>query len=71
MWIKVGQKVRCIGMPPGYNDKLEIGNVYTIASILDLSRSNSRKTIYLYVQENNLKNCYHVECFEPVTADGV
>jgi len=53
---RVGQKVRCIGMDELYQNKLTIGQVYTISRISEPGN--------IYVEENNGRFFYAPEFFE-------
>jgi hypothetical protein len=59
--IKIGDVVRCIGMEDLYNDKLEIGAIYTIG---EMAKPN-----WFRVNENGRNNCFHSSCFEHVSPD--
>lgn len=54
---KVGQKIKCVYMPPEYGGKLEIGKIYTISRFFGTS--------WVYVKESDESHHYELRrCFE-------
>lgn len=60
MDFKVGEKVICIGMKKDYNNKLNVGDIYTIYSISDNGGIN-----WMSVYENNMIDAYSTDYFIP------
>lgn len=73
---KPGQKVRCIKMEGEYSNKLQVGEVYTVANPKEHKNPHSRNNLtwdhiienerMIIVEENNALNCYGMHCFEPI-----
>ena len=59
---KKGDKVICVSMDPSYNDKLTIGNTYTVKAYDDDDEDDDA-TEWVNIGTN----CYHYSHFKPVS----